>query len=382
MDEIKERLKLARQISQELLEDPEKAEPEQEQVTAVKKAVKAAVEKGELEIDRQVISRRGWQDFEGRISRKIRWKRVWQYVAAAMIPISVFGWLVWQNEMKEKNPVIMTEQIVPGEKRAVLVMANGQRIDLKDSDDLHFQEGKGTIVSVSDTEGLKYKETEAETEKKEESYHTLIVPRGGEYKLQLSDGTRVWLNAGSKLRYPVQFMGKERIVFLEGEAYFEVERDTQHPFVVKTGEKTGVKVLGTQFNVSAYADDQDVTATLAEGKVQLFHAGRILDLEPNEQVCLNTVTGEMSKQTVDASMYTAWKNGAFIFEKYPLEKIMKQLERWYEIETVFTDEEVKEICFDGEFRRSDDFNVVLKLLERIADIHIHIENRKVVIGTK
>jgi len=212
------------------------------------------------------------------------------------------------------------------------------------------------------------------------------VPRGKQSSFKLPDGTLVWLNAGSTISYPALFTGKQRIVFLTGEAYFEVVKvvlpasnGLRVPFVVKT-EKQEIEVLGTHFNVSAYPDDHRVKTVLLEGSIKITPTpgGNAVTLKPNQQ---SVLTGShMDVTAVDPELATAWKNGDFSFRKEQLGDIMQVLARWYDIEVVFENEEVAKVEFGGTITKSSTLKKVLSLLELTGSVHFRIEGKKVFVS--
>ena len=210
-------------------------------------------------------------------------------------------------------------------------------------------------------------------------YNEVEVPRGGEFDLVLADGTTVWLNAGSKLRYPVEFVGKERRVFLEGEAYFAVAKDTEMPFRVEILQQI-VEVLGTEFNVSGYTDEAAIYTTLVTGKVKVeTDSGENMVLAPGEQSMLDCRDGHLDKQEVDVEKVIAWKKGMFILEEQTLEQIMQKFARWYDMEVVYRDEELKNIIFKGVVPRYTELREVLNILEKTNEVKFDIEERTVIV---
>ena len=333
----------------------------------------------DLSVDEEKL----WRNIQVRMDRGMR-SVVWRclkYVAMIVLPlcVGVVGWILFPQEKVEQLAV--TEVLAPGKSSAYLLLSGGKRVDLSAMTRDTMLVEWGANVRVDTTGRVSYVSTGGE-EIKEIVYNTIVVPRAGEYKLELADGTRVWLNSESELRYPVEFPDDYREVYLKGEGYFEVARDTGKPFRVQVGEERGVRVLGTDFNVTAYPNEKEVVVTLLAGQVDMFYRARVEMLQPDEQVILDVEEGDFRKWKVDAATFVAWKNGVFLFEGCSLERIMKRLERWYGIEVIYTDEQAKNICFDGEFRKYDDCNVVLKLLEHVANIKVDIENKRVIIGSK
>ena len=263
-----------------------------------------------------------------------------------------------------------------GKPRATLQLASGKTVFLT-SDSSRSIEPEYGVEIRQDSGVIKYQVAEVQGGK-EEQYNMIMVPRGGEFTLILSDGTQVWLNAETSLRYPVEFVGNERKVYLEGEAFFDVTRDKQKQFVVET-EKAKVRVYGTAFNVYAYPNEDEVAATLVRGAIDLKErgAGNRIRLEPGEQGCL--VGGKLAKREVDVDMYTAWITGRMVFKSIRLGDMLKHLARWYDVDIVFTEERLKEVSFTGEVKKYDDFTEVLDVIESTQVVHFRIEDRTIIV---
>ena len=210
--------------------------------------------------------------------------------------------------------------------------------------------------------------------------HRLSIPRGETFKVVLSDGTEVLLNSDSRLKYPEVFTGNERKVYLEGEAYFEVAKDKEHPFKVMA-QGVEVNVLGTHFNVNAYPERTDVVTTLVEGKVRVGRGTRQIVLVPGEQAAASAESLNVKK--VDVREYIAWKDGLFVFSRMSLEEIMRQVYRWYGVETVFSDETVRAVTFTGIIDKSMPLGELFKVIETVVDVRFVMdENNQVVITAK
>lgn len=210
---------------------------------------------------------------------------------------------------------------------------------------------------------------------------TVVTAKGKTSLIILSDGTKIWLNAESSLRFPATFdPDAPRKVFLNGEGYFEVQKKPSHqPFIVMTG-KQSVEVLGTQFNVNAYSDETSVRTTLLEGSVKVIPLGNksmVIILKPSQ---MTTLAGaHIDVQDIDTAMVTAWKRGEFIFRNEPLEEIMRVLVRWYNLEVSYENDEIRNLTLGGSISRSEKVSEVLKMLELTGDAHFKIEGRKIVI---
>lgn len=297
---------------------------------------------------------------------------LWTYVSIAAALILVLGGLFLfyhQNYRSERwKRDVVKNKILPGKNVAVLTLSNGNRINLSDEksgvviDALKLTYSDGTSIAQGD--GLNGNQLiSAET------------PRGGTYQLILPDGSKVWLNAESKLKFPVSFSGKaNREVELEGEAYFEIEKDKTHPFKVKTTQQD-VEVLGTHFNVNAYEEESAVKTTLLEGSVKLKHQNKIALLKPGQQGFI--AGADFQVVTPDLNSVSAWKNGEFVFNGTDLKSLMRQISRWYDVEVVY-EKGVKDDVFFGKIKRSADLSKVLKILA-LGDVHFKIEDRKIIV---
>ena len=281
-----------------------------------------------------------------------------------------------RDEEQTLRPSLATN-ILPGTSKAVLTLANGQMIPLgKEATDSTIITD-GTQISASGS-GVTYA---SGVESESVVYNKLEIPRGGEFCLTLSDGTRVWLNSETSIQYPVAFGAKERRVFVQGEAYFEVAKDAKKPFTVQF-MSSSVTVLGTSFNIRAYPEEKQSQATLAEGSVRIYSPGSSMLLKPGEQAEVNALSGEMVKREVEVKSFTSWKDGRFVFEQQPLEDIMRTLERWYDIRVIFKDEGAKRISLSGNMKRYGDFSQVMKMLQMTGDVRFELHGNDVYITTE
>lgn len=215
------------------------------------------------------------------------------------------------------------------------------------------------------------------------TYNTIVVPKGGDYKLILADGTQVWLNSDTKLKYPSNFNGAYRKVFLEGEAYFDVTKDKKHPFVVNVNGMN-VKVLGTSFNVNGYLDSKDVVTTLVEGKVKVENIDKNTSriILPNEQIIYSRESGDFMKSVVNTQLYTSWRNGRFVFCEETLENIMTRLSRIYDIDVFYMSKDIKQMRFSGDLQRYDDVEKILDMLEVTKKVKFNKNKNTVIVETR
>ena len=300
-------------------------------------------------------------------------------VAAVALPF-VIALVLYVGLNREEEQMVrpsLASNILPGTSKAVLTLANGQMIPLgKEATDSTIITD-GTQISASGS-GVTYA---SGVESESVVYNKLEIPRGGEFCLTLSDGTRVWLNSETSIQYPVAFGAKERRVFVQGEAYFEVAKDANKPFTVQF-MSSSVMVLGTSFNIRAYPEEKRSQTTLAEGSVRIYSPGSSMLLKPGEQAEVSALSGEMVKQEVEVKNFTSWKDGRFVFEQQPLEDIMRTLERWYDIRVIFEDEGAKRISLSGNMKRYGDFSQVMKMLQMTGDVRFELHGNDVYITTE
>ncbi|MGO4294345.1 FecR family protein [Chitinophaga sp. RAB17] len=305
----------------------------------------------------------------------------WQRWAAAVLLLIVAAgaWMLATRDRKgDKSSRALTEDtkkdVAPGGNKAMLTLANGHEIALDSS-------MKGTLaqqgnVHLQASPGLlKYDPGNSSTNSGV-AYNVLRTPKGGQYRLELPDGSRVWLNAASSLKFPTAFVGKERRVELSGEAYFEVAKNAGQPFFVSVN-KANIAVLGTSFNVMAYADEAEIKTTLLDGAVKVSRDDASSLLKPGEQSLLEP-NGKMHViEKADIDLAIAWKNGVTSFKSADIKTIMRQVERWYDVEVVYSDA-IPVRSFTGDIPRDANLSELLRLLE-ISKIHFKMENRKLIV---
>ena len=245
---------------------------------------------------------------------------------------------------------------------------------MADSSHYLIAEEAGTSISSAGN-AVRYESKGAANETVQTN--TIIIPRGGEFRLELADGTQVWLNSESKLTYPVQFTGKTREVEMEGEVCFDVAKNAEQPFIVRTGDAS-IKVLGTLFNVEAYADNGRITTTLVEGKVEIQSGNERRELLPDRQAVI-TEKGIQVKE-VHARDYISWLSGEFNFTETSLEEIMQKLSRWYNFEFFFANQEVKEAHFSLNIKRYENVADILKKIEKTGRAHFNINGRTIIVS--
>lgn len=315
-----------------------------------------------------------------RLMRKIRASRrrklYWLSAAASIMVVFSLSLFLWINgeDSGQKN----TGVLAPQRKGQVeLILSSGERMVLG-TDSLRLGDRVEAGMLKDSLRKLSYLQAPAGQDGQEEIFNTLVIPVGGLYELELSDGTRVWLNSVSQLRYPVQFTGKERKVYLSGEAYFDVKTDSLRPFVVES-EGMDVRVYGTEFNVTAYRDEK-LRTTLVQGKVGIKVDGeKELLLRPGQMAEYDAQTKHLEVQEVNTYLYTAWIEGTFAFKDETIEEIMGRLSRWYDLNVFYANEEVKKQLYDGIIPQVKDFEDVLRMIEGTATIHFEIKGNTVIV---
>ena len=273
--------------------------------------------------------------------RTIRWYR---YAAAIFLPLLIASGYFIKLSHTPQEKTLVSVPFIPGKSHAVLELADGTSIDLGETAE----------------------------------YHTLKVPRGGEYTLVLADGSKVFLNAESSLKYPVLFSGDLRKVKLEGEAYFEVKRNPEKPFVVDIGGMQ-VNVLGTTFGIRAYADEREIRTTLVSGRVNVSAGKQVYELKPSEQAVFDKQTEAVKVAAVDTELFVGWKDGRLVFDNCSLERILKDLGRWYSFEVFYATSAAKEIPFSLNIRKHEKFAQVLELMQSTGKIQFEINKNTVIV---
>lgn len=317
-----------------------------------------------------------------RTRKNRRMKTIIRYAAILTLPIVAAGIFLLQKNDRQ-TIVSISEVIKPGEHKAVLITGGGERITLSDSTLSPIQEQNGMIVNVTNNKVSYILPEDSLCTQGSPIFNTLQIPRGGEYFLTLADGTEVWLNAETEIRYPVQFTGDKRVVYLDVEAYFTVAPDKNKPFTV-VSTHASVSVLGTQFNFRAYPDERDVQTTLVSGSVimQSEKYKQQIKLVPGEQGVLEKNSAKLMKQEVNTYLYTAWKDGRFAFRDARLEDLFNILARWYDLSVFYQSPEAKDIRFTGDLNKTDDFKSILKIIEQNERVIFTVNQRTVFIQAK
>ena len=297
--------------------------------------------------------------------------------AAVIIPVLLASYFMFNTNKAQSDGIeIVDAKIHPGTSKAILKLADGTTINLED-ETKEIKETDGTVIST-DQKKVVYSADAKKVSPRRVKYNTIEIPRGGEYQLTLSDGTKVWLNSETVIKYPVLFSKDVREIFIEGEAYFEVARDEKIPFVVQTS-KIKVNVLGTSFNVRVYSNENMVSTTLVHGEVSLQknNDDKEYILKPNEQAIISE--NESIIRYVDVTQYIAWKNGRIYYEDNTLEEIFNDLIRWYDIYIVYESEELKSLRFSIDMKRYDKFSDILEIINLTKKVKFKINGNNITV---
>lgn len=350
------------------------------------------------DLDYLDVKRQMWLNIDQQIDRPLTkrlspdtppsGKSVWRLsmaAAAAVLVIALTAILFYRNYNDVAGPQIVKNDINPGKNKAVLTLANGQKISLTDALNGKLAQQAGVTISKTANGQLVYQAAPNASGKNTAEYNTIEAPRGGQWQVILPDGSKVFLNASSSLKYPVVFAAKERKVELKGEAYFEISHNKKAPFRVRAKGQT-VEVLGTHFNIMSYDDEKTVKTTLLSGSVKVssnaknasgVNAAEFLVLKPGEQSQVSS--GNMKLiQDVDLEDVLAWKNGYFKFNEN-LRSIMTKVSRWYDVEVVYETQPDPEFKFKGEISRDKNISELLNMLDYTGNVHFKIEGRRVIV---
>ena len=316
-------------------------------------------------------------------------KNVWTLAASILVIFSLgISYLFFRNQPELATSTIAVNEvdnknddvIIPGNNRAILTLGDNSQIVLDDLESGNIHTNNGVKISKAPNGQLLYDISSiAKNADIGDNYNTITTPAGGEYQVKLSDGTTVWLNAKSSIKFPTIFTGIERQVEITGEVYFDVSHNAKKPFIVKSGDQT-VKVLGTQFNINSYSKEKGIKTTLIEGSVLVKSNLKNLSkvLKPGQESLLDQNHQKFSINRVDLERVVAWKNGYFIFENEELEDIMNQIARWYDVEIEYTNFN-KRTQFGGAISRYRKLEDVLNLLELTDKVKFKIQGRRIIV---
>ena len=310
------------------------------------------------------------------MGRRAGGRRWWKYAAVILV---MLGGGFWYFQMKTavpvKPPLIVQQSIPSGRRSAKLTLGNGKVVKLVPDGRFTLAEMDGTVIQ-KDSTGIDYRQIGVGEDTL--VYNQMETLTGMEYTLTLSDGTRVYLNAESRLKYPVVFRGTERVVELSGEAYFKVKKNPACPFFVEV-KPLEVEVTGTTFGIRAYPDETDVLTTLETGTVRVRNGEAEVNLSPDRQAIFDRSTTTLSVGEVDTDLFLAWKDGRIIFDDCPLEKILAEIGRWYDLDIFYAREEVRSYRFSLNIKRHETFGEVLKLLEAAGQFGFEVNGNTIVV---
>lgn len=324
---------------------------------------------------KQIDKKEAWAEIQNKIEVPVKKLYIWKYAAAAAVVLLASTIYFSKNQLNDKQPnkVVVAKAVInPGTDKAILVLASGEQVALS----------KG---SVYNSNGVHSNGTEIiyknnASEKAAIAYNYLTIPRGGQFFIKLADGTQVWLNSDSKLKFPVSFIDGEprQVELVYGEAYFDVSPSNAHKgshFNVLTNNQN-VEVLGTEFNIKAYQDSPGIYTTLVEGKVSLTGSFQSTNLKPGEQAVLDNHSIRVG--AVDVFNEVSWKEGVFSFQEMPLKEIMKVLERWYDIKTVFKNKNIENSTFNGILDKNQKIEEILNIISNTNKIPYEINQKTVI----
>lgn len=309
-------------------------------------------------------------------------RRFWLAAASVLLIVGVGMGLYFDYTHNRLDPGVVADagEIAPGSHKAMLVLADGSKVSLTEAANGKIASEQDIQITKSGEGQLTYTRTSNGSQPAVSGYNTIETPKGGQYQVVLPDGSKVWLNAYSSLRLPLNFAnGKERRVELKGEAYFEVSHQPERPFIVMSGQQL-VQVLGTHFNVKAYADERTIKTSLLEGKVRVTAGTHHVTLVPGQQARL--VDDAITVANVDTQEAVAWKDGYFRFDDERLEDIMHSVARWYDVDVVFENDALKEETFAAVTTRFATISMLLKVMEQTGDVQFRIEGRTIHISSK
>jgi len=317
----------------------------------------------------------------------------WLKVAAAAVVLFFIGFVINRQLNKQYNNQDIAKNkptaIKPGGNKATLTLADGSKISLTDATNGVIAKQAGINITKTKNGELIYTVVSTSSEKTKNLYNTIETPRGGQYQINLPDGTKVWLNAESSLKYPTAFSSDERLVQLKGEAYFEVakllnKKGGRVAFKVNSeigeGRNQQVEVLGTHFNINAYTDEPNNKTTLLEGKVRILNMSSLAStiLKPGQQSVIAASSPSVLVKNVDAEDAVAWKDGFFSFNDENLQTIMNKISRWYNVDISYRGAKMDKL-FGGRISRFNSVNEVLETLQATGDVHFKIEERRILV---
>lgn len=313
--------------------------------------------------------------------KRIQLRRTVLRYAAIIAVVLAIPFAFYRISLQKQITTVSENNVIkPLSNKARIVLADGKQISLSATVDTNVLNKTG-IKYDKDSETISYK---TDVLSRSSAPKRVIVPRGAEINLKLSDGTKVYINSDSELEFPSRFTGRYRKVKMRGEAFFKVAKDKEHPFIVETSH-VDIRVTGTEFNVKAYSEEDKIQTTLVEGGVDVYYGFDKLDkvsIKPSQQAEYSKRGEGVDVKDVDVNIYTAWLGQKFIFKDQTLEEIMTVLARWYDVEVFYQNNELRDIVFSAEVGRYDNINTILDCIEKTGDIDVSIKNKTVILREK
>lgn len=322
-----------------------------------------------------------WEFINKSIQKKKKYsllQSILRIASVVLLPL-IIGSSIYFFMPRNVEKTLPVDEINPGSRNALLILDDGETVALNAPEETFILEKDGSFIKNAENK-LDYSVQE-DSGTDSILFNTLLVPRGSEYDLVLSDGTRVFLNAMSEFRYPVRFKGNLRKVMLRGEAYFEVAH-SEFPFIVTTNQ-LDMEVLGTSFNINAYENSGNIITTLVEGKLKVALSVKPEEnwlLLPNDQAIYNLDKKNIKVEKVDVSIFTSWKDGELNFHEMRLEEIMTILTRWYSAEVFYLDSSIRDLRFTGSLNKYENISYILDIIESTKKVKIEINGNKIGIG--
>ena len=306
-------------------------------------------------------------------------RKVWWQTGAAAVVIAMIGSILIM-EYSRTEPTTLTPTFgEAGSSKAILTLANGEKISLTEQTHRYITTSEGNLIQQDSIGHLHIYAIDSNHQKQTVCQNNVIwVPQGGEYHLILSDGTKVWLNAETKLKFPARFSGDKRIVELSGEAYLEVTSNASKPFIIRT-DGIDVKVLGTSFGVRSYQEETSIFTTLVSGSVEVQGTHGKVRLTPSHQAVYDKNSKDIAIKQVNTELYTGWKNGKMLYDNCPLEEILRDLKRWYSFEVFYTNSQSKQIPFTLNIRKYEKIDGVLELMQKTGRVHFDIKGDTIIV---
>lgn len=327
---------------------------------------------------------KAWREFKVSVrarKRRVLIRKVLRYAAVLVLPLVVASVFLFLEEGKQ-SPVASSPAttITPGGARAVLISSDGKIHELDEGVERRVIEVEKGVMVKDGGGKIVYDSLSGSDQDVTLAMNTLKIPRGGEFKLTLADGTNVYLNSASELKYPVRFGEKERRVYLSGEAYFEVAKDAECPFYVVT-EEVQIRVYGTEFNVNTHHAEK-VQTVLVNGRIGIKKRDAVAEvsMNPGELASFDRKKGTIGVTGVDVRQYVVWKDGYFAFENETLEQILETLSLWYDVDVFFQSESAKGLLFTGFMKRYDDISEILSAITNVVGVSFTINGKTIIVS--